>query len=92
VRQEILADFYQNLSFGVNLVLEGSHQFLKGPEANDLDTLVGVTETGLDLLQAILPLALGIISLRNVINYIFELGSKKAQKMSLLDTYEIYLV
>jgi hypothetical protein len=68
-----MADFQQNLSLGVYLILECSHEFLECSQSNDLDLLRLVNKTGLDLLKTILPFSLGKIGLCDVEYNIFKL-------------------
>lgn len=80
--QKSMADFQQNLSLGVYLILECSHEFLECSQSNDLDLLRLVNKTGLDLLKTILPFSLGKIGLCDVEYNIFKLWSKKSAKIS----------
>lgn len=51
--KEVSGDVVKNLSLVLlNLVLEGSHQLLQGPETNELGAEVGATDALLDVFDA----------------------------------------
>lgn len=68
-----MADFKQNLSLGVYLILECSDKLFEGSESNNLSLLRLVNKTGLDLLNTILPFSFRKIGLGDVEYNIFKL-------------------
>ena len=77
-RQETFSQLVEEVSLGVHLELEGSHQLFERLEANELLAL-GL-EKVLDLGQAVLPEAGGKVGLSDVVQDVFELGAKNVKK------------
>ena len=72
----LLANIHQNFLFSINLILEGSYKFLQTSKTQKNLSFILSLKSCHDLVEAIGPMSSSVISLNDIIENIFQRGSK----------------